>query len=671
MNVKITYNWLLEYLETDAKPDQIQEYLSLCGPSVEKVEPHLVKTSPDKQLVDYVFDLEVTSNRADAASVFGIAQECQAILPRFGKKAKLKFDPLKTYCSERINKPKEKCFPLDVQIKKASLCPRFTALVLSDIQVGSSDSIIKSRLNLCGINSVSNVVDISNYLNVALGQPVHIFDFDKIKDNKMILRESRKGELITTLDGQRFTLPGGDIVIEDGQGRLIDLCGIMGGLNSAVTPATKNVLLFVQTYNKTRIRQTSMTLSLRTQAASYFEKGLDPERVKPTLVYGVELLKKHCSAKIASQLVDIYPKPFKKQMVELGKTKLNKVVGVKFNEIKVKKILKDLGFSVKIKKDKYIVSVPSYRADDIKIPEDVIEEVARVHGYFNLPSNIQKTDFVEQPKTMEKTFKFEIKIKYFFKHLGLNEVKNYAMISKSQIENLGLDLADHLKISNSISADIEYMRTSLVPSLVKNMADNQGKADSLRFFEIAKTYHKRGDRLPEEVVRVGIVSETNFFDLKGIIESLFMELNIEDASFNPTSKRRYLSKNIQAEIGKGGKLGFIGKLSDYYRSKFEIEKEVFLAQLDLEEVIEKASPTVKYQPPSPYAVIKLDLTLKKKLSFAQLIKRIKNESKLLQKTELIDLYNDKMTIRLYFSSYTRNITEDEAKAELEKIKSKI
>jgi len=223
MNIKITFNWLLEYLDTDATPNELQKYLSLCGPSIESVT---------KVGNDYVFDIEITSNRIDTASVIGIAQEAQAILPMFGKKAVLKLNPL---LNLKLNQIKSGSgFDLKVEIRNPDLVSRFTAIVFDGIVIGESPDYIKERLKLAGVKIINNVVDISNYLMLTLGQPIHMFDYDKISNHTMIVRASKKGEKLTTLDELEMTLPGGDIVIEDGGGRLIDLAGIMGGRNSAV-----------------------------------------------------------------------------------------------------------------------------------------------------------------------------------------------------------------------------------------------------------------------------------------------------------------------------------------------------------------------------------------------------------------------------------------------------
>lgn len=638
MNIKITYNWLLEYLDTNADPYEIQKYLSLCGPSIERVE---------KIGSDYVFDIEITSNRIDTASVLGIAQEAAAILPMFNKKASIKSNPLEKYqfknsFSSRSIKLEDHFQLLNIKIASKDLCSRFSAIVLSEVKIQLPPEFIKKRLINCGIKSINNVVDISNYLMLAFGQPVHIFDYDRVKKSVMIMRNSRKGEKIITLDEKEINLPGYDIVIEDGEGRLIDLCGIMGGLNSSVTNKTKKIILFVQVYNKAKIRKTIMSTAQRTVAATYFEKGLDEERVGPTLVYGVELLKQYAFAKISSKLYDIYPDPYKQKSLVIGYSLFDKLIGIKINRKTINEILQSLGFKInylkddRYKDDKFEIIIPSWRKNDVSIPEDLVEEVARIYGYHKLPNNLPPPAYVDQPKEFEKLFKIISIIKFFLKHLGLNEVVNYSMISKEYLEKFNLKIDNHLMLANTISENIEYMRTLLIPSLYKNIKDNTGKKDILKFFEIAKVYYRQKLNLPKEVYKLAIAINTDFFDLKGIVEALYKELNID--------------KDIPDNI---------------------IEKNgIYLIELDLQQLMKDYRLIPKYKPLNPYSVIKLDLTLEleKNKNYKQIKTTAFKTSKLLQKIELIDLYQNKATLRFYFNSPERNITEEEAKKELEKIK---
>lgn len=662
MNIKITHNWLLEYLDTNANPYEIQKYLSLCGPSIERIE---------KKGNDYIYDIEITSNRIDTACVFGIAQEACAILPQFGKKAKLKFNPLIKYTFKNIdNNQNKQDKKLNIQIKNNKLCSRFTAIVLSDILLKASSDLIKKRLELCDFKSINNIVDISNYLMISLGQPTHIFDYDKIKNAEMIIRESKKHEKVITLDGNEIILPGGDIVIEDKYGKIIDLCGIMGGLNSSITSKTKNIIFFVQTYNKVKIRKTSMITGQRTIAATYFEKGLDEERVEPTVAYGIDLLKKYANAKISSKLYDIYPKKHSTKTISISTNYIEKSIGTKIDKNKIISILSNLGFSVHTEKNKnteLTITIPSYRRYDVDIKQDIIEEVARIYGYHNIPSNLQPTANIKQDTQMQAFFNIQNKTKYLLKHIGLHEVINYSMISKTQIENLGLKTDKHLRLSNSLSQDIEYLRMTLIPSLIKNIKQNEGKRDILRFFEIAKIYIKKKNELPNEKYMLSIAVNTSFSDLKGILETLLSELNICNYETRLVISDIF-SNNISAQLLiKNENAGYLGKLKSEYINKNKVNSKIYVAELDFSSLVKNFNILSRFYPINPYAVIKLDLNIKlsKNITYAQIINKAYKSLKYIQNIKLIDLFNNKATLRFYFSSNTRNITEKEVKTQLE------
>lgn len=664
MNIKITYNWLREYLDTEADPYELQKYLSLCGPSIERI---------DKVDDDYVLDIEVTSNRVDMASVFGIAQEAQAILPMFGKKAIIKNNPLEKYTFKDLTHIEQSPL-LKVKITDPKLCSRFTALVINDVVIKQSPEIIKKRLMACDIKSINCVVDISNYLMLALGQPTHVFDYDKIKKAKMTLRESKAGEKITTLDDKELTLPGGDIVIEDGSGKLIDLCGVMGGLNSSVTDETKNVLLFVQTYNKHKIRKTSMLTGQRTVAATYFEKGLDEERVQPTIMYGLELFNKHADGKQGSNLTDIYPQPYSAKMIPISIHDIKRVIGIDITSNLAAEILQHLGFRITQGEEEMVVAVPSWRKDDIDIKEDIIEEIARVYGYHNLPNNIQPIVHIRQPIEIAETFKIQHKAKYFLKHIGLHESMNYSMISEKLLNDLEIKTDDHIVLANTISEEIKIMRRSLLPSLIKNMKENEGKKEVLKFFEIAKVYEPREGELPAETYRLSFAVNTNLYDLKGIIEALLREFHIDSYNVTQNSDNSLLAPNAQGSLSIEEKpAGYFGQLSPIYKNKLELKKDIYLAELEFDRITRRAKLLPSYRPINPFATIKLDLTLTafRDLPYAKIEQSARLASPLLQTVELVEQYKDKITIRFYFSSTEKNITEEEAKQELEKIKTMI
>lgn len=581
MNLTLPHSWLKEYLTTNASPPKIAECLSLCGPSVEK----LTKTKDD-----YIYELEVTTNRVDMMSVLGIAREAAAILPQFGFQAKF----MSPKAPAGFNPAGQ--FPLKVQVDHR-LCPRFAAVVIKNVTLKPSPLKIKDRLEKSGVRSLNNVVDISNYLMHAFGQPVHTFDFDKIKST-MILRLSRPGETITTLDEKTFTLPGGDIVIEDGTKKLIDLCGIMGGFNSAIDDHTKNVLLFVQTYDPVRIRQTSMKLAQRTEAAVIFEKSPDPEQVMPVLIQGIQLFKQLADAKQGSKIIDLYPHPYQPKTVTAPLQLIKQQLGVEISQLEVDKILHSLGF--------INGRVPSWRAKDIDIPEDIVEEVARIYGYHRLPSEIMATPIpTNYPDTH---FELEYKIKTWLAGMGLTEIYTNSLVSHNR--------PGQLKIKNALSTDWQYLRNSLIPS----------HTQSFPAFEIAHIYLPRQQaglprpgKLPEEKLQLIISGFTDFSKLKGVVDALFAKLHL------PISHTDFTAAN---------------------------------AVIDLEPVLNQATFYPTYKPLSSYAPIieELTFTLPERTYLGPVIQTIKNINHSVASVHLYSCFENNFTFRITYQSLTKQLS---------------
>ncbi len=593
MQILIPDSWLRDYLDTDATPKQVQESLSLCGPSVERL--HQING-------DHVYDIEVTTNRVDMMSIVGIATECVAILPRFGYKAKLKKNPYLKKTSLVIS---SKVNYLKTKVDK-NLCDRFSAVLIRNVQVGNSPELITKRLELAGLRSLNNVVDISNYLMIEMGQPVHTFDYDKIINSEMILRASKKGERLITLDDKSYSLPGEDIVIEDGSGKIIDLCGIMGGANSAVDINTKNVLLFVQVYKPDYIRRTSMRLAHRTNAAALFEKGLPVENVLPTLELGIKLFAKFANGRSESKVLDILNISPKNSILKL-KSPLTKFVnsrlGISLNYLEISKILKSLGFIVKSEKE---VQIPWVRTTDITIPEDLVEEVARIYGYHNLPTKLMTGELPTQRD--DKEFAWISKIKNILKHWGFTEVYTYSLTSKDS----------GLKLKNPLSEDWKYLRTSLWPSIQSVVQENIGRTNELNIFEIANVYIPQKNNLPKEELHL-IVSKTNkdWFTLKGIVEGLFnFEMGIT-VPFNE-NKQVFLLDNC------------------------------IIFEIELISLINKANSIVKYQPISKFSPLFEDFNITITKPYFELINDIRQIDPKIVNIELIDKYNNKLTLRLTF-----------------------
>ena len=637
MEILISDNWLREFLKTKASHRDIAKMLSLCGPSVEKVS---------KLNADFQYLIEVTTNRVDSLSVYGIAREASAILPRFGIKARL--IPLKTTSGYKFSK--------EVDFLKTEvdshLCPRFTVVLIKDVKIGSSPDWMVKRLNLVGVRPINNVVDISNYIMHELGQPVHTFDYDKIAGQKMILRNSRQGETIVTLDGKKHLLPGEDIVIEDGGGSLIDLCGIMGGTNSAVDEKTKNVLLFVQTYNPVNIRKTCIATSQRSEASAIFEKSPDPELVTYGMLRAIDLLEKLFAGVPEKHILDIYPKPYKVKTLSINYNFINSFLGTKIKKSEISEMLTPLGFELSRQGNNLLVKVPSFRAKDINIPQDIVEEIARIYGYHNLPSQIMEGALPEPG--YDSPFLFETGVKNILKSLGATEVYTSSLVPREWTEEKAL------KLRNPLGDDSEYLRTSLKASLVNAAKENSGQKEPFHLFEMANIYIPRKDDLPEEgMTLAGIFSNQNYRKAKGTVEALLEQLNIkfdikaEDAKgFYPSQRLTIISaKDYLGEFGILEESGFI-----YYQFKTEkLRKQ------------QKAYKTYKPIPKYPAQIEDITFKVPEKTKIGEVIQAISNLQFTIYKVELKDIYKDSYTFRIWYQHPDKTLINKE----VEEIRNKI
>jgi len=679
MNILISNSWLREHLKTKATPEEIAEYLSLSSQSVEKVT---------KVENDWVYEIEVTTNRPDCLSLYGIARELTAILPRFGIPAHLNSPP-----TTNDQGPTTKTgLSLDIKITDSSLCPRFTAIIFDNVKIGPSPKIVQERLEKSGVRALNNVVDISNYLMLEIGQPMHTFDYDKIKGAKMTLREAEKGEKITTLDGQKWNLPEGAIVIEDGEGRLIDLCGIMGGENSAVDEKTRRVLLFVQTYDPSKIRRTCQILRFRSEAASRFEKGVDPEGVIVALKKAIEIFRRNCVAKIAGKLIDIYPNPPKRKIIKLDLNLVKKIIGLDISKDEVIAILKSLGFSVlSVKFSVFSVSVPHWRHNDISIPEDLVEEIARIYGYHRLPSNLPPTSIpgIERPKFRELRFSdprffWEERIKTALKYWGLTEVASYSMVGEDLLAKGGFTPANYLKIANPLTTDLLYMRPSLIPSLLEIISQNQVRLDQnqtnypdIEIFEMANIYIPQGEKdLPDEIpmLTAGLTGD-KFLEGKGILEALFKDLGIKDYQFRiPTSPIKIFHPEKVAEIFLfGSPIGAIGQIDPALARRLQTVSPITVFDLEVKSLVRHATRTKKYTPIPTYPPIIEDLAflVPEKTLIGEMMEEIKGVDRLIAKVELLDSFKDNRTFRTTYQDSKKTLTDKEIRGIREKIIKKL
>jgi phenylalanyl-tRNA synthetase beta chain len=630
MNIKISDNWLREYVKTPATIQEMAQALSLCSVGVERIE---------KTEGDVVYDIEVTTNRPDLMSVIGIAREASAVLPQFGIEAE--FIPLKT--SKIYEKGEDISKFITIKSDK-SLVHRILAVVL-DVSMKQSPEKIKRRLTMTDIRSLNALVDVTNYVMREVGHPAHVFDYDRLSTKKLVIRKSKEGEVVTTLDKKQYSLPGGDIVAENGNGEIIDLIGIMGTENSVVTDSTKRILFFLDNNNPDIIRKTSMKLGIRTEAAILNEKSVDPELMYTAFLRGVELYKEIANATVVSSVLDIYPTPPKDVLISANTEKIRSVIGVPIPNADMKKILHSLGFTVTLKNDTLEVFVPSFRHDDVTKEEDIIEEIARVYGYHNIPSTLPPQNSAALYHQDHDPFYWEKKVKTSLQNWGFNEVYTYSTVSGKMIEGTP---ESFLALKNPLDSDHIYLRQSLIPSLLE-VIDQNSFLESLKIFEIANVYLPKKGSLPDEIPYLaGVVKDNSvsFSIVKGYITALLKELGIHDTDFVPS-------------ITTDG--------ADIYKEKLLLGTIEILSansinfELNFNVLLSFSNAKKQYRPIHTHPPIIEDITIEfiEEPVYKKIIDVIQSNSTLIKKIELINTYENRKTFRISYQHTSRTLTNEE------------
>lgn len=644
MYIKILDSWLREYLLTGATPDDIQKYVSLCGPSVEKI---------NKIKDDYIYDIEITTNRIDTVSVLGIAREAAAILPRFGIKAVFK--------NIQTAEPAQHTNRLPLSIRDPNfLCDRLIGIVMDGVKIGPSTSLIGNRLEKSGIRALNNVIDITNYVMLELGHPLHVFDYDRIKTSKLLIRYAKEGEYLTTLDDKKCLLDKKDIIIDDGNGRIIDLPGIMGTKNSVVAEKTKRIVVFVESNDPTAIRKTSLRLDLRTQAATINEKHPSPNLAKTAILRAIQLYQDHTNARISSPLIDIYPKPVQPTQIDVSIDFISWRIGIKIPTADIIKILISLGFKVVKKADNLNITPPSFRQFDILLKEDIVEEVARIWGYHKLPSNLMSGPLPTAYQSDDLAIEDEIKT--MLKYWGFIETYSYSFISHDLITKSGLDSNTHLRIDNPLTEDFEYMRISLIPSLLHNISLNQHQRNNFNLFELAKIYLPQKPSLPKEISML-VFSGQDYYRQKGVIETILPQFGIKNWVMSSSNSSFWHPKQTLSLVVNNQKLATVGALHPKLKQAFRLKHDWYLAELDIDILIKLADFKKQYNPPSAYPPVyeNLALIIPKSVGLGLLIEDIRNLSPLISNISFLDRFNNLTTLKITYQRNDRNLTAREVR----------
>ncbi|MEA4846074.1 MAG: phenylalanine--tRNA ligase subunit beta, partial [Clostridiaceae bacterium] len=540
-------------------------------------------------LNDTVVEFEITNNRPDCLSVLGIARETAAT---FGSVMKYPNTSFKEN-SENIKDY------IDIQVKNSELCPRYSARMIRNIIIKDSPAWMQERLVKAGVRPISNIVDITNFVMLELGHPMHAFDYRDLEDKKIIVRNAMAGETIKTLDEAERKLDESMLVIADGK-KPTGIAGVMGGYGSEIKDDTTEVIFESANFNPVNIRLTSKKLGLRTEASSRYEKGIDPELAEMALNRACSLVEQLGAGEIVGGSIDIYPAPVKTRKLKLDVKKVNDFIGVRdITEEMVIKYLTSLEFKVEAKGD-LEVAVPTFR-DDVEGEADLIEEVARLYGYDNIPVKLMDTTFTQGGLNYRQKVRYMAKTSMAAQ--GLYEVVTYSFVSPAVYNKINLKaenpLRNAIKLINPLGEDQSIMRTTLIPNMLEVISRNYNKKIAEgQFFELSRIYladELTLEKLAEEreTLAIGMYGDVDFFDLKGVVENLMDELHI--------GRYRILSSNNDSmHPGRTAELlinnrrvGCLGEVHPDVLDKYDIPVRVYAAELNFEEILKQCNMNIK------------------------------------------------------------------------------
>lgn len=567
-------------------------------------------------LEDVVLELGLTPNRSDCLSMLGVAYEVAAILGREVQLPSHHIQEVERAIVEEV----------EVKLEATELCPQYAARKVSGVQIGRSPLWLQNRLISAGIRPINNVVDVTNYVMLEYGQPLHAFDAKHIKDGQIIVRATGEGEQVVTLDDQERTLAEGTLVIADAE-KIVAVAGVMGAANSEVTPETTDIILESAYFEAKSVRLTSKVLGLRSEASTRFEKGIDPERVLAALNRAASLLEELAGGQVLQGIAVEQVKEFPRVHIPVHVAKLNKVLGTALDNAEVTNILTRLGFDYENKGHEIKVEIPT-RRPDLKIEEDMLEEVARLYGYDRIPTTLPTG--VTTPGSRTPRQQLRQNVKRFLQGAGLNQVITYSLTSAKNAvwgkEMLDYEALQPIPLSMPMSEERSHLRTSMIPNLLEVAHYNQNRKEAhTQIFEIGHVFLSEEERLtqlPDEAEKIGglltglwqfhpwqqVKEPIDFYVAKGIVEGLLSKLEIDRVQFEQAQIAGLHPGRTAKLMHEGVCLGFLGQLHPQKQKEVDVE-EAYVFELSLELLLQKQPQEIAYQALPKYPSIQRDLAV--------------------------------------------------------------
>ena len=655
-----------------------------------------VGTPLSEWLGETVLELDLTPNLARCLSLVGVAREVAALT---GGTLRLPPDDL-------VDKGPSAEQEVTLEIADPDLCPRYTAAVIHGVEVGESPRWMQRRLLSAGMRPINIVVDITNYVMLEWGQPLHAFDYDRLprEDDteaplRIVIRRARAGEKMTTLDGVERSFDPDTLLITTGE-TPVAVAGVMGGTDTEVDEATQNVLLEAANFEFINNRRTALKLRLPSEATSRFGRGVDPELTLPAARRAAELMRQLAGATVAKGLVDAYPLPPRELRLEITTSEVRRILGMDVPRSRVVEILTALEFDCETgPEDRISVTVPSHRLD-VSIPADLIEEVARVIGYDQIPATLMRDAL--PPQRRNHQLEHEERIRDLLVGLGLSEVITHSLTRADSLAKLspgGVPDQFHLRLANPISADHVVLRTTLESSLLENLSINLRHRPRGAIFELGRVYLPQADRqLPQEPRRLAIAlagpreesgwasgppQAMDYYDLKGLIQAMLERLHLPDTSFLPTEDPSLLPGRAARMELDGKPLGALGEVHPQVREAFALpDVPVALAEMDLEVLFQLSQQEFSFHPIPRFPGVEEDLAViaDEAIPSGEIRDAILEAGRpLLEQASLFDTYRGEqipsgkrgLAFSLVYRAPDRTLTEEEVHATRKRIEGRL
>ncbi len=629
-------------------------------------------------LDDQIVEFEITSNRPDCFSVIGLAREAAATLGTDFIYPEVSFTEVETDQVKHIDEVAK------VEVLAQDLCPRFVAKVLVDVDIKPSPKWMQDKLRSAGIRPINNLVDITNFVMVEMGQPMHAYDMEELAGGKIIVRRAGDGEIMMTLDGEERELDSSMLVIAD-EKEVIGVAGVMGGEGSKVKDNTGMIILEAANFSPASVRKTSKKIGLRTDASTKFEKHLDPNNALLAMERACQLAEMIGAGKVLKGTIDIDAESRKSTKVAYDPDRINSLLGTDIPESFMIEVFKNLEFEVNV--IDRIVEAPTFR-NDIEREADLAEEVARLYGYDKLPVTLATGTPTVGKKSFEQ--KMEDLTRQIMEDCSMNEAMTYSFESPKAFDKLALpeDSQDRVAVTidNPLGEDFSVMRTSTMNGMLQALSNNYAKRNEVvRLYEIGTIYQPKAiplTELPKESKKltIGMYGECDFFTLKGVLETLFEAMNcLELAGWDPNLELSYLHPGRKAKVMLGEKeIGYIGEVHPNVCDAYDIEDKAYVAVIDVASLLKKASFDHKYTPVPKYPAVTRDLAmLVKEATLVGDIEKVIRQrgGKLLESVELFDVYQGEqiekgfksVAYSLAFRSMERTLKEKEINKTMSKI----